>query len=1104
MNWNKGNSKFLNRIDTINHIVIQHKPDIFSIQEANIHMSDDLDKCQLPGYNLEVDNLLQTKGLARTVTYIQKEIKYRRLPELESKIEPNIWIEIQQKGNQKLRFQNFYRQWQEVSHNGAIPDTKSVPKQTTRFKNLTKIWSEQIELPNTEVISMSDTNLNLSLDYNQPEKLDFHDRKLIHIYRILNENIFNKGASTILTKPTKIHHNKDFTFIDHLITNKPQNIIHSQVLPCGAGDHLIQKYYKTNKTQIHFPSFRLVRDFKLISWSQLKAELLNDPLIQIAQSSQDPDTIATSLIDAITTNLDNQAAIKRIQTNKKTPPFISPATRDVLSLRDQALRKAKETLNDDDIRIFKTLRNRSHKLISADKKSTLSKTFQDAENDPKRLWQVTKESLGWTKSLSPNTISFGGKTIHSPMEIANTINHSHISRNIKLHREIPKSNIDPIKNFQKLVKDKKLNFQLKPISIKELRSQLSQMKPTPSSGIDTISIKTIKQILPAVEKGILNLINTSFSTGIYPQKLKAAKIIPILKPNKPPTNPLSYRGINILSSLAKIIDKAANTQITKYLITNKLLLHEHNGGIAGRSTMSAVTEMLDEWANSLEQGQHIAILALDQSAAFDIVYHPILLKKFEKLGFNTLTMKFFKSYLQNRTQRVMVDSYLSDELNIGPMSVCQGSTLSGLLYLIFTLDYPLIHQSKILPIQNSINCKAPKLTTFVDDSISRIILSENHDQNNESIRNTLTTITEYMNSNQLVINQDKSQLLIITENNTIRNQISLKIDGFEKPIKPQRNMTYLGIEIQDSLKWNYFIQDSKNNLIQALQKRLNAVKIIRNQISFKTTKTLLNGLFHSKLLYGAVLWAGAPNYLKSKIQHMQLNACRAAIGHKSQRWSTLQLLQAMNWSPVSKLLDRSTISMVHDIIHKNEPQVLSFKILHHDLLQPLYDNREKIPLSPVSPNNRRNILQSPPHPNNVPPADQVQRSFPPADQLQRSFPPAIDLTHRNFPPADPNQRSFPPATDQNHRNFPPATENKPTTRLTGPLKIGTRPRNVGRTKITRYHFRANAYNIYGTLPDSITQIKIKKKFLMWVKRFQKDPKNVPKTNLHLIPQNSRI
>ena len=121
-----------------------------------------------------------------------------------------------------------------------------------------------------------------------------------------------------------------------------------------------------------------------------------------------------------------------------------------------------------------------------------------------------------------------------------------------------------------------------------------------------------------------------------------------------------------------------------------------------------------------------------------------------------------------------------------------------------------------------------------------------------------------MNTNQLVINRDKTKLMIITENNKIRDEIKIEIGNNQEPIIPQRNMTYLGIEIQDTLKWNYFIQDSKNNLMKALQTRINSVKIIRNLMNFKTTKMILNGIFHSKLLYGAALWVGAALYLKKK------------------------------------------------------------------------------------------------------------------------------------------------------------------------------------------------------------------------------------------------
>ena len=70
-------------------------------------------------------------------------------------------------------------------------------------------------------------------------------------------------------------------------------------------------------------------------------------------------------------------------------------------------------------------------------------------------------------------------------------------------------------------------------------------------------------------------------TGEYPKILKCPKIMPILKNNKPPNNPLSYHCVNILKSPAKIIDRTVNYQLTKHIIENELVLHQCNRGING-------------------------------------------------------------------------------------------------------------------------------------------------------------------------------------------------------------------------------------------------------------------------------------------------------------------------------------------------------------------------------------------------------------------------------------------------------------------------------------------------------------------------------------------
>ena len=79
----------------------------------------------------------------------------------------------------------------------------------------------------------------------------------------------------------------------------------------------------------------------------------------------------------------------------------------------------------------------------------------------------------------------------------------------------------------------------------------------------------------------------------------------------------------------------------------------------------------------------------------------------------------------------------------------------------------------------------------------------------------------------------------------------MKIDGIDKPIKPVKSILYLGVRIQDNLKWNQFLADGPDNLAKKLKQKLSAIKSIRRYMGDKTTKMVLNGMFMANMLYGA-------------------------------------------------------------------------------------------------------------------------------------------------------------------------------------------------------------------------------------------------------------
>ena len=116
--------------------------------------------------------------------------------------------------------------------------------------------------------------------------------------------------------------------------------------------------------------------------------------------------------------------------------------------------------------------------------------------------------------------------------------------------------------------------------------------------------------------------------------------------------------------------------------------------------------------------------------------------------------------MKNRKQITTVNTNNSNIIDIGPYSVAQGSILSGIFAMLFTLD---IHQITHPINHNNFNeyyyCNNPKSIIYVDDIYS--IIQTKNDDIWSHVKKYIELMQNYFNGNQLVINVDKTQVMII-------------------------------------------------------------------------------------------------------------------------------------------------------------------------------------------------------------------------------------------------------------------------------------------------------------------------------------------------------
>ena len=111
-----------------------------------------------------------------------------------------------------------------------------------------------------------------------------------------------------------------------------------------------------------------------------------------------------------------------------------------------------------------------------------------------------------------------------------------------------------------------------------------------------------------------------------------------------------------LPHVSKVFERIMYHQINEYI--KYKLLKQLTGFRKNPGTQHCLSCMLKIWRKVSDKGKYICAIFIDLSKVFATLNHDLLIAKLGAYGFETDALRYMKSYLKNKKQRVRVNKLL--------------------------------------------------------------------------------------------------------------------------------------------------------------------------------------------------------------------------------------------------------------------------------------------------------------------------------------------------------------------------------------------------------------------------------------------------------------